>query len=98
MTNNDLVPVEHVERAIRVLRGHRVLLDSDLAALYGVNRARIERNREKGVNYSVKAMVIGMPNTGKSTLINSLCGFAGSSFQWRTGNNGFRGDCHCDFS
>lgn len=45
-----------------------------LSALYEVNRTKIERNREKGINYSVKAMVIGMPNTGKSTLVNSLCG------------------------
>ena len=34
---------------------------------------KIERNKAKGINYAVKAMVIGMPNTGKSTLINSLC-------------------------
>jgi hypothetical protein len=27
---------ERIERAILVLRGHRVMLDSDLAALYGV--------------------------------------------------------------
>jgi ORF6N domain len=31
-----LVPVEDVTRAILILRGHRVLLDSELAALYGV--------------------------------------------------------------
>ncbi len=31
-----LVPTEEIARAILVLRGHRVLLDSDLATLYGV--------------------------------------------------------------
>jgi ORF6N domain len=30
------VPVDGITRAILVLRGHRVLLDGDLAALYGV--------------------------------------------------------------
>ncbi len=45
-----------------------------ISALYEVNGERIARNLEKGINYMVKAMVIGMPNTGKSTLINSLCG------------------------
>ena len=44
-----------------------------LAALRDVNREKLERNRQKGVNYALKAMVIGMPNTGKSTLINALC-------------------------
>jgi hypothetical protein len=43
-----LVPLERVERTILVLRGRRVILDSDLAALYGVrvglfNRA-VKRN------------------------------------------------------
>ncbi|MGA7743871.1 MAG: hypothetical protein ACLP66_04125 [Polyangia bacterium] len=36
MTEDGLVPLEWVERTILVLRGHRVILDSDLAALYGV--------------------------------------------------------------
>ncbi len=31
-----LVPVERIERAILLLRGHKVMLDADLAALYGV--------------------------------------------------------------
>ena len=30
------IPSERIERAILVLRGHRVILDCDLAALYGV--------------------------------------------------------------
>jgi hypothetical protein len=36
-----LVSVEHISRAILVLRGHRVILDRDLAALYGVTTARL---------------------------------------------------------
>jgi hypothetical protein len=31
-----LVPVEQIERAILLVRGHKVKLDADLAALYGV--------------------------------------------------------------
>jgi hypothetical protein len=31
-----LVPVEHIARSILVLRGQKVLLDTELAALYGV--------------------------------------------------------------
>ena len=30
------IPVERIERSILLLRGHKVLLDADLAALYGV--------------------------------------------------------------
>lgn len=45
------VAVEHVERRILQMRGHKVMLDSDLAELYGVetkalNRA-VRRNRDR---------------------------------------------------
>jgi phage regulator Rha-like protein len=44
-----LVPVEHIADSILVLRGHRVLLDSDLAALYDVQTKvllqAVQRNR-----------------------------------------------------
>ncbi len=35
---------------------------------------KLERNAEKGVTMPLRAMVIGVPNCGKSTLINNLCG------------------------
>jgi hypothetical protein len=31
-----VIPVERIERAILLIRGHKVMLDSDLATLYGV--------------------------------------------------------------
>jgi phage regulator Rha-like protein len=47
----DLLPVERVQRRILVIRGHRVLLDGDLAEAYGVevrllNQA-VKRNKER---------------------------------------------------
>ncbi len=36
MPEPSIVPMERIERAILVLRGHKIMLDSDLAALYGV--------------------------------------------------------------
>lgn len=38
--------------------------------------AKLERKRAKGINGVLRAMVIGVPNTGKSTIINNLCGKA----------------------
>lgn len=32
----ELIPVEIIERKIYLMRGHKVMLDSDLAELYGV--------------------------------------------------------------
>jgi len=50
-TTDLIVPRERIERAILLVRGHRVLLDSDLAELYGVttlnlNKA-VKRNRDR---------------------------------------------------
>jgi hypothetical protein len=46
-----LVPTEEITCAILVLRGHRVLLDSELASLYGLTTARlnqqVRRNRKR---------------------------------------------------
>ncbi len=39
-----------------------------------LNSEMIERYLAKGANRSIRAMVVGIPNSGKSTLINSLCG------------------------
>ena len=36
MTDSSLVPAERIERSILSIRGHRVMLDADLAGLYGV--------------------------------------------------------------
>jgi hypothetical protein len=49
--SKDVIPVEGIAQAIRVLRGEKVLLDSDLAFLYGVqtrvlNQA-VKRNAER---------------------------------------------------
>lgn len=46
-----LVPTEEITRAILILRGHRVLLDTELAALYGVTTKRfneqVRRNAKR---------------------------------------------------
>jgi hypothetical protein len=36
MTDKELIPIEHIRKAIIMLRGQKVILDRDLAALYEV--------------------------------------------------------------
>ena len=43
-----------------------------ISKIYTLNTALLERYENKGVTRCIRAMVIGVPNTGKSTLINSL--------------------------
>ena len=39
--STSLIPAERIERAILLVRGHKVMLDSDLASLYGVETRRL---------------------------------------------------------
>lgn len=34
---------------------------------------RLNKNKERGVNFVLRAMVLGVPNSGKSTIVNNLC-------------------------
>lgn len=51
MAEPTLVPLERIERAILAIRGHKVLLDADLAVLYGVDvkvlNQAVKRNIER---------------------------------------------------
>jgi len=37
MADHSILPTERVERAVLVIRGHKVMLDADLAAIYGTS-------------------------------------------------------------
>ncbi|MBE5737590.1 MAG: ribosome biogenesis GTPase YlqF [Clostridiales bacterium] len=42
--------------------------------IFSLLKDKLDRNKEKGIFKPVRIMVAGIPNTGKSTIINSLCG------------------------
>jgi hypothetical protein len=50
-TNFSIVPVERIQNSILLMRGQKVMLDSDLARIYGVTTTRlneqVKRNRER---------------------------------------------------
>src|SRR6476620_5008077 len=45
-----LVPIERVERLIHLARGEKVLLDADLAKLYGVTTGALNRAVKRNAN------------------------------------------------
>ena len=42
----EIIPIERIAQSIRWIRGHKVLLDSDLAVLYGVTTKGVESGGE----------------------------------------------------
>ena len=53
MPDDSLMPIERIDRAILVIRGHKVMLDADLANLYGVE--------PKVLNQAVKRNIVRFP-------------------------------------
>jgi phage regulator Rha-like protein len=49
MGEGAIVPVGHIEQRILMIRGERVMLDSDLAALYGVETKLLVRTVKRNV-------------------------------------------------
>jgi hypothetical protein len=51
VAKSDLIPVERIARSILMIRGQKVLLDRDLARMYGVSTGRlneqVQRNRDR---------------------------------------------------
>ena len=54
-------------------------------AVRSVLKEKTERNMAKGMNKPLKVMVVGIPNVGKSTLINQISGRKGAKAENRPG-------------
>ena len=60
-------------------------IDSVIEGVRTILADKIERDREKGMTRTVKAMVLGIPNVGKSSLINTLAGEKKANVENRPG-------------
>lgn len=49
MSKTSLIPLERIERSILLLRGQKVMLDSDLAELYGVETKALNRAVKRNI-------------------------------------------------
>lgn len=49
-TSNSLVQPEQIEQAVLLIRGHRVMLDRDLAALYGVTTGNLNKAVQRNLD------------------------------------------------
>lgn len=92
----DTIPQSEADRIISEMRAKGMLVVPSVSTsgkfaqkvkdgLYSLLNGTIEKYKNKGVNKTVRAMVIGVPNSGKSTLINSLCAQRRADAQNRPG-------------
>lgn len=85
LNKSDLVESSDIKNVISefVKEGKEVISISSMekkgadylySRIFSMLKERLEKNKEKGINKPLRVMVAGVPNTGKSTVINSLCG------------------------
>ncbi len=85
LNKSDLVSSEDSKKTIKdfVANGYEVVsisamdkksVDLLYNKIFSLLKEKVERNKLKGVFKPMRIMVSGIPNTGKSTIINALCG------------------------
>jgi len=50
VSGKQLIPVERIEKAILLLRGQKVMLDKDLAELYGVSTSILNKTVSRNID------------------------------------------------
>jgi hypothetical protein len=73
-----LVPPERIERSILLIRGHKVMLDTDLAALYGVETGQLVRAVKRNTSRFPHDFMFQL---SEDEFENLRCHF-GTSSQW----------------
>lgn len=78
---NDLIPEKRILRAILVIRGEKVIIDSDLAELYGIETRRlneqVRRNIDKFPEDFMFQLTMDEFNNLKSQIATSSSGWGG---------------------
>lgn len=69
MGNKSLIPTEKIDRAILIIRGHKVMLDSDLAAIYGVKTSRLNEQVKRNKNRFPKDFMFQLTNHEKQEVV-----------------------------
>ena len=66
--------IEDGRETVAVSAMDKKAVDLLYSKIFSMLKNKLERNKLKGVFKPIRIMVAGIPNTGKSTIINALCG------------------------
>jgi len=79
MSETKLISIAEIERAIHIIRGHRVMLDEDLAVLYGVTTRRLNEQVRRNLGRFPDDFMFRLNNQEVTNLMSQ---FATSSLGW----------------
>lgn len=78
MSEGNIVTVNLVQQRILIIRGQRVILDADLARLYGVTTKRLNQQVNPPIHMPARRDTdVG---TGRAAISGNLCRFCGPDF------------------
>jgi ORF6N domain len=66
------VPVEQIARSVVILRGQRVILDSDLALIYGVSTARLNEAVKRNIERFPQDFMLRLSDAEYAALISQI--------------------------
>jgi hypothetical protein len=66
------VPVEQISRSILILRGQRVILDSDLALIYGVSTGRLNEAVKRNIERFPQDFMLRLSDAEYAALISQI--------------------------
>jgi phage regulator Rha-like protein len=69
MEKKSLIPTAKIDRAILIIRGHKIMLDSDLAEIYGVKTSRLNEQVKRNKNRFPNDFMFQLTNKEKQELI-----------------------------
>jgi hypothetical protein len=76
-----LLPSERIERAILLIRGHKVMLDTDLAHLYGVTTKRLNEQVKRNRNRFPSDFMFQLTSKEKAEVVANCDHLTSSSFR-----------------
>ena len=71
-TKKSLIPVERIEKLIYLIRGHKVMLDNDLAELYGVTTGALNQAFKRNITRFPKDFTFQLTQQEFAALISQI--------------------------
>ena len=85
VTSNAVIPTERIERSIFLIRGHKVMLDADLAELYGIETKLLNRAVRRNLSRFPQDFMLELTREEDHLWRASAAGLLGLAY-WTSGD------------
>ncbi len=72
MTKTEIIPVERIEKRIYLIRNQKVMIDQDLAELYGVSTGRLNEQVKRNIDRFPEDFMFQLSKTEHESLTSQI--------------------------